>query len=135
MGYDKETKITKIKPRFLEYNRKMDDFYRKRLIIEYATHHKTAMSKTKLHFWHLPKASDETINVYEAKKLSFTNELNRKLLDKIELSNKTAESKNKSEELVKVKELYDQFGNDVIKICDLFNRLCSARCCGGQRDW
>jgi hypothetical protein len=76
------------------------------------------MSKTKLHFWHLPKASDETINVYEAKKLSFTNELNLKLLQKIELSGKTTESKNKNDELLKVKQLYEEYGNDYMRISE-----------------
>lgn len=116
LGFNKGTGITKIKPRFLEYNRKIDDFYRKRLIIQYATHDKPVLTTKKLGFWHLERASKPTIDIYEDKKKKFTDELNKKLLDKIEMGEKQNESKNKAEEFNKIKELYLNYGEDYDKI-------------------
>lgn len=116
IGYDKNTGIAKLKPRFLEYNRNLGDFYRKRLIIQYATKDKKALTISKLNFWHINKASEDTIRIYEDKKKKFTDDLNRKLLNQIELAEKQAEGKNKSDELFKVKELHDKFGDDYISI-------------------
>jgi GTPase SAR1 family protein len=115
-GYDRNTKITTVKPRFLEYNKKIGDFYRKRLIIEYAVKDKSVHNITKLNFWHVPMASKEIVDVYEEKKKKFTDDLNLKLLNQIELAEKQAEGKNKSEELFKVQELMDKYGENYIKI-------------------
>jgi hypothetical protein len=94
----------------------MQDFYRKRLVIEYKTHNKVAMNITKLGFWKINKPSKEVIDVYESKKKKFTDDLNKKLLNQIELSEKQAAGKNKSEELFKVQELLDKYGENYIKI-------------------
>jgi hypothetical protein len=118
MGFDKNTKITNVQPRFLEYNSKKNDFLRKRLIIQYKTPDKIAMNITKLHTWHLPIASDQTINIYEAKKKAFTDDLNKKLLSSIELQEKQMEGKNKSDELFKVRELFNKFGEDYERILE-----------------
>lgn len=111
-GYDRNTKITTIKPRFLEWNKKKGDFYRKRLIIQYKTHDKTSMNITKLHQWHIGLATEDTIRVYENKKKKFTDDLNRKLLRQIEMKEKKEEGTDKSAELFKVEELFDKFGED-----------------------
>lgn len=118
LGYDKNTKITKIKPRFLEYNKNIDDFYRKRLVIQYAVHDKPVHNVSKLNFWHIDKASDKTILVYEAKKKKFTDALNRKLLEQMELKEKGQEGKNKAEDFFKVKKLYEKYGEDYFKIAE-----------------
>ena len=118
LGFDKNTGITKVKPRFLEYNKKINDFYKKRLIIQYKSNDKSAMNITRLNFWHVPRASDETIKIYEDKKMKFTHDLNIKLLNQIELAEKQAEGKNKSDELFKVKELFDKFGENYVKILE-----------------
>ncbi len=116
LGYDKNTKITKVKPRFLEWSHAKEDFYRKRLIIEYSVEGKEVRNIKKLNFWHLEKASDVTINVYEDKKRKFSEELNRRLLKSIELKEQAVQSRDKNEDLLKVKGLYEQFGEDYIKI-------------------
>jgi len=118
LGFDKNTKITKIKPRFLEYNKNKGDFYRKRLIVQYKTKDKEVMSVRKLGIWHLGLASEKTINSYEGKKKAFTDHLNKKLLNQIELSERQAEGKNKSDELFKVKNLYERYGENYIKILE-----------------
>jgi len=116
LGFDKNTKVTTIKPRFLEYNKKKDDFYRKRLIVQYKVNDKNVMNTRKLHLWHIDKPSDTLIDIYERKKKRFTDDLNKKLLDNLLISEKNAESKNKSEELFKVQGYYDEFGEDYVKI-------------------
>lgn len=115
-GYDINTKITTIKPRFLEWNKKKGDFYRKRLIIQYKTHDKSVMSVTKLHHWHVGLASKEIIDSYELKKKKFTDDLNKRLLHDIQLQRKRSEGTDKSAELFKVEELFDKFGEDYVSI-------------------
>ena len=115
-GFDRNTKITTIKPRFLEYNKNNGDFYRKRLIVEYKVEGKQTRNITKINHWHLPLASKPTIDIYEAKKKIFSDNLNKKLLNSIELAEKQLEGKNKSDELFKVKELYDTYGEDYVQI-------------------
>lgn len=117
LGYDKNTKITKVKPRFLEWNKKKDDFYRKRLIIEYKVKDKPVHEVKKLGFWHVPMASKETIAIYEAKKKKFTDELNLKLLKEIEMKEKQQEGKNKADDFIKLMGLYEKYGEDYIKLC------------------
>jgi len=111
-GYDLKTKLTKIKPRFLEWNPKSQQFYYKRLIVQYKSHDKTAMNVTKLHNWHVPLASQELLEVYEAKKKKFTDDLNKKLLTQIIMKEKRDEGTDKSHELFMVEELFDKFGED-----------------------
>jgi hypothetical protein len=122
-GFSKETKITTIKPRFLEWNKGAEDFYRKRLIVEYAVPNKKVRQHIKLGNWYINKPSDAVVDVYEAKKKAFTDELNRKLLEKIELRDKIAEGKNKNEEFIKIKELYEKYGEDYLKIFEEMPQL------------
>ena len=117
-GFDKNTKISTIKPRFLEYSKQKGDFYRKMLIVQFKQPNKSVLTTTKLNKWHVPIASKEIIDIYEAKKKRFTDNLNKKLLAQIELSEQQAEGKNKSDELFKVGELYDQNGEDYYKILE-----------------
>lgn len=116
LGFDKKTKITRVKPRFLEYNKNNGDFYRKRLIIHYKSRDKSVMNIKKLNFWHLPIASQHTRDVYESKKKKFTDNLNKKLLHKIVLNESRSEGTDKSNEFLRVQKLYDQYGEDYIKI-------------------
>lgn len=116
LGYDKNTKITKIKPRFLEYNKRNGDFYRKRLIIKYSVEGNSALESSKLNFWHVSVASSHTLEVYEAKKKIFTDELNTRLLKSMELKEKEVIGKNKNDDFMKVLSLYDQYGRDFVKI-------------------
>jgi len=117
-GYDRNTGLTTVKPRFLEYNKTKGDFYRKRLIIQYKTKDKPVMNITKLHIWHVARASQPLIDLYELKKKKFTEDLNKKLLNQIELSEKQEEGKNKSDELFRVQELYNKFGENYVKILE-----------------
>lgn len=111
-GYDMNTKITTIKPRFLEWNKVKGDFYRKMLIIQYKEQGKEAMNITKLNRWHIGLASKITIDSYEGKKKKFTDDLNKKLLHDIEMQEKRDAGTDKSAELFRVEELFDKYGED-----------------------
>jgi len=117
-GFDKNTKIATIKPRFLEFSKNKGDFYRKMLIVQFKQRGKKVFTTTKLNKWHIPLASKEIICIYEAKKKRFTDDLNKRLLAQIELSEQQAEGKNKSNELFRVGELYDEYGEDYYKILE-----------------
>jgi energy-coupling factor transporter ATP-binding protein EcfA2 len=111
-GYDIKTKMSQLKPRFLEWNDKKQDFYYKRLIVQYKEQGKQTMTTSKLHQWHIPLASQALLDAYEAKKKKFTDELNKKLLRSIEMQEKRVEGTDKSHELFMVEELFDKFGED-----------------------
>ena len=117
-GYDKSTGMSTLKPRFLEYNKTIKDFYRKRLVIEYAVEGKEFHDFTKLNKWNIPRASQPTIDVYERAKKIFSDNLNTKLLNQIELSEKQEQGKNKSDDLIKVKALYEEFASDFLAIAE-----------------
>lgn len=117
-GFDKNTTITTIKPRFLEYNKNKGDFYKKMLRVQFKKLGKKVMTTEKLNKWHIGLASKETIDIYESKKLKFTNDLNKRLLAQIELAEQLAQGKNKSDELLKVGKLYDKYGEDYLKILE-----------------
>jgi len=115
-GFDKNTKISTLKPRFLEYNKNKGDFYKKMLRVQFRKKGKKVMTIEKLDKWHIGLASKETIDIYEAKKLKFTDDLNKRLLAQIELAEQQAEGKNKSNELLKVGSLFDEYGEDYLEI-------------------
>jgi len=117
-GFDKNTKISTLKPRFLEFSKNKGDFYRKMLIVQFKEKGKKVLTTTKLNKWHVPLASKHIIDIYESKKKKFTDNLNKKLLAQIELTEKQAEGKDKSNELFKVGELYDRYGEDYYKILE-----------------
>jgi hypothetical protein len=117
-GYDRNTKITTIKPRFLEFNKTKKDFYRKMLLVRFKVKGKKVMITTKLNKWHIPITSKEIIDVYEAKKQHFTDELNKKLLAQIELNEQKMEGRNKSDELFKVANLFERYGEDYMTILE-----------------
>lgn len=116
INHDKNLKTSLIRPRFLTPKPFVNDFYRARMIIQYADREKEKHQVKYLSTWTLPKASDYIIDAYEAKKKAFNDKLNADELKKIELQEKQALGRNKSDDLVKVKDLYDKYGEDYLKI-------------------
>lgn len=117
MGYDKNTKITSIKPRFLEYSKAKGDFYRKRLVVEYAVPNKQVHEVTKLNKWHISAPSQQAIDNYEGKKKTFTDNLNARLLKSIELREQQQQGKNKADDLFKIRDIYLEIGDDYMELC------------------
>ena len=115
-GYNINTKITTIKPRFLDWNKYRQQFMHKMLIVKYPMEGKNNLVRTKVNNWKLFVASKHITDVYERKKKEFTDKLNAKLLNNLLLKEKTIESKNKNEDFVKINELFNQYGEDYVKI-------------------
>lgn len=115
-GYDINTKITTVKPRFLEYNKNQDSFYHKRLIVQHKERDKEVMVIDKLNYWYLGLASKPIIEVYEGKKKRFTDDLNKRLLAQIQNQRKKTDGSDKSADLFQVQALYDKYGEDYPKI-------------------
>ena len=115
-GFDKNTKITTVMPRFLEPKNSPDEFYRKRLIVKYAVEEKEKLQRMLLSNWHVPKASDNILALYEAKKKKFNDDLNKSELKRLELHEQQVTGQNKSVDFLKVIELFRKYGEDYIKI-------------------
>lgn len=117
-GFDKDAKITTVKPRFLDFNKNIQDFYRKRLIVYTATERKTALTKTFLNQWKIPKASDDVIEVYERKKKIFTDELNKRLQKQIESATeeKKEVKRESNDDFFNFMRRWEETNGDTIKI-------------------
>lgn len=117
-GFSKQTGITKLKPRFLYPKKGRGEFYKKRLNVEYKVEGKKTLRKYLLHYWMLPKASKEVLDIYEAKKEKFSNELNKKLLHDIEFNEQQQQARDKNEEFKKIRALYEEYGENYLKISE-----------------
>lgn len=106
-GFDKTTNLTKCKPRFLEWNSRKGDFYKKRLIVRHPIEGKTALNWYYVQYWEVPKPSKEWIIIYERKKLAFTKRLNRELQQQYEY---TQSQQNKGRDLTKLIDLWEVHG-------------------------
>lgn len=70
-GFDKTTGITRCTPRFLEYVEKVDDFYKKRLLIKYPEPVRKGLASYYLQQWEVPRPSKEWIDQYEPMKKAY----------------------------------------------------------------
>lgn len=116
LGFDKTSKMTTFKPRFLEYNENLDMFFKKRLLVMYKVDGKRKLMKKKLGKWKVEKASDEIIDAYEAFKTDMTNKINKELYEKILESEKEEDVTKKSQDFIKISELYNEVGENYVKI-------------------
>jgi len=106
-GFDKTTNLTLCKPRFLEWNGKKGEFYKKRLIVRHPVEGKTALNWYFVQNWEVPKPSKAWCQVYESKKIAFTRRLNKELQQQYEY---TQSQQNKGRDLVKLIELWEAHG-------------------------
>jgi len=92
-------KTCRLKPRFLEYSDYKNDPYRKQLIV--VRRKKKGPSQVdKLFFWDVPKPDKELIDLYEAKKMAFTDQLNKNIsarLAKFDQAGKSMTAEQKEE--------------------------------------
>ena len=106
MSINRNNNTCRIKPRFIEYSDFKTDAYRKQLIVMFKDENGRGKSQ-KLFYWDVPKPSDKLIELYEQKKLEFTNNLNKNIserLKKFDESGKSLTAEQK-EEVVKRKPL------------------------------
>lgn len=120
LGFDKATKMTKIEPRFLtDFNHRKNDFYRKRLIVNYKIPGKKRYGKYMVQDWSFLRPSNEWVEIYEAKKEQFSRELRASLLEKINKGNKSKKEE-KAEGFLKFAKLYNEIGEDYVKLNEEF---------------
>lgn len=107
LGFDKTRNMTSCKPRFLEWNGRKGEFYKKRLIVKYPVEGKNSMNWYHLQTWEVPRPSLKWIDIYEAKKIAFTKRLNRELKQQYEYQQSQA---NKGRDLVRLIDLWEEHG-------------------------
>ena len=96
-GFNKQTKTTKIMPRFIEYNGDMEKFYKKKLIVHFAREGKRTFGREKVSMWEIPMASEPLTKQYEAIKARFSVDLVNKLWDKLDNKQEATQEKTKVE--------------------------------------
>lgn len=109
-GFDKTTNLTLCKPRFLEWNARKGDFYKKRLVVRYPVKGKSVLDWYYVQNWEVPKPSKYWRGVYEKLKIEFTKKLNKELQQQY---NYMQAQTNKGRDLVKLFELWDKHGYDL----------------------
>jgi len=82
MGVNKNTQTSRLKPRYLEYSDFKTDPYRKQLVVMFKDKNGNNQQR-KLFYWDVPKPSKELIELYEQKKLEFTNNLNKNITERL----------------------------------------------------
>jgi hypothetical protein len=126
LGFNRITKITTIKPRFL-YPKKNafsnDEFYRKCLLVKYKVEGKERYDGYKLTEWEIPKASDDILIPYERIKKAFNEKLNIDELKELAYRERIKQSRDKSEDFMKIKELLDKYGENYFEICKVIPHL------------
>jgi hypothetical protein len=118
-GFNKQTKITTIRPRFLTPKHKTvsgDEFYRKCLLVKYKVEGRERLMRYKISNWEIPKASQDILERYEKKKEDFNRKLNLNTLKSIKLREEKEKGMNKAEEFMYIRDLFDKYGEDYMKI-------------------
>lgn len=113
VSFNKQTKMTKIMPRFIEYNGDMEKFYKKKLIVHFAREGKRTFGREKVSLWEVPMASEDLTKQYEAIKTRFSVDLVNKLWDKLENKQEATQEKTKIE---LVQEAIAKYGLNKLKI-------------------
>jgi len=98
LSINRNNNTGRLKPRFVEYSDFKAEPYRKQLIVVHKVKGKTTSDK--VFYWDVPKPSKDLIEVYEQKKLDFTNRLNKNILTRLHKYNEKHD--NITEEQVEV---------------------------------
>jgi ABC-type oligopeptide transport system ATPase subunit len=91
MSINRNNNTCRIKPRFIEYSDFKTDAYRKQLIVMFKDENGRGKSQ-KLFYWDVPKPSDKLIELYEQKKLEFTNNLNKNISERLKRFDESGKS-------------------------------------------
>jgi len=122
-GFDRTRYMTRLKPRFLEFNKFTQDFYKKRLIVKWKPPGKKVFVSRKLQMWNVPRASMSLLRVYERKKKEFSDALNKKLLIKIQDMEKKNEVKVKNISFADFAKIYKEVGDNYILLTERMPHL------------
>jgi len=116
LNINTKDKTCRLKPRYIEYSDYKAEPYRKQLIICYKDD-KSNKKSNKVFYWDVLKPSKELIELYEKKKLDFTNKLNKNIseqLKKYDESGKSITAEKKEE--VKIRKPLTQRQLEVMKV-------------------
>jgi ABC-type oligopeptide transport system ATPase subunit len=91
MSINRNNNTCRIKPRFIEYSDFKTDAYRKQLIVMLKDENGRGRSQ-KLFYWDVPKPSNKLIELYEQKKLEFTNNLNKNISERLKRFDESGKS-------------------------------------------
>lgn len=127
-GHNTNTQKTKIRPKLLQYNSKLQKFY------EHSLYVIRDNNTEKLEMWFVPKPPAHLITPYEHKKVEFTTELNKKILADLDRVNDSKPKTILDTGTIKQREakrLYFKYNGDVKKIASdlcismdsVYNRL------------
>lgn len=129
-GFDKTTGLTLCQPRLLEWAPHAEQFYRKRLIINYFEEQKKVPSWYYLQNWEVKKPSKAWIDVYEPMKADFTRKLNLELANRLEFGKggkkEAKDGKGKSNGISDVIEAYEKTGGNFLEIAKLLPNMGST---------
>lgn len=121
LGFDKNTSVSKLEPRFLtDFNTKKNDFYRKRLIVKHKLEGRQRYGKYLVQDWSFMKPSYEWIEIYEAKKKKFSKDLRASLLAKLDKDKKKKNQVDRHEAFEKIYEIYKNEGENYVKALKMF---------------
>lgn len=109
-GFDATNGITRCSPRFLEYNKAIDGFFYKQLIISLPRATRKGRDNLKLNQWEVPKASKEIIDAYLVKKIAFGIKQGELLKKKL------AKKEDKAELFLKCEQIYRETNGNLIEI-------------------
>ncbi len=90
MSINKNKRTCRLKPRYIEYSDHKAEAYRKQLIVLYKLNGK--YKSNKLSYWDVPAPSKEMVEQYEDKKLKFTTNLNKNILQSLEQYDKSGKN-------------------------------------------
>mgnify|MGYP003132758359 CR=1 FL=1 len=90
MSINRKGNSCKLKPRYIEYSDFKAEPYRKQLIVFYKEGDNNKSSK--LFYWEVPKPNKNLIELYEQKKLDFTNKLNKNISERLKKYDESGKS-------------------------------------------
>jgi len=114
MSINPNEKTCRLKPRQIEYSDYNSKIYRKMMLVRFKD--KNGLNRSeKLSYWDVPKPSDDMVELYEAKKLEFTTNLNKNIMKSLEEFDNSGKSMTSDSERDRRKPLTDR-QEEVMKV-------------------
>lgn len=114
-SFDKKTRITKVKPRFIEYSPicpNPDGFYKRRIINLFAIEGKNYYGNEKVGYISVEAPSQPMIDAYETIKKANSQRWYKQMLEKVNEAERKKVKTNPKELYNHVLKLYDEFGEN-----------------------
>lgn len=110
-GWDKSTKLTKVRPRLLQYNSDFKKTYPHKL------YSRTSSGNLEgIDLWSVPLASARNINKYEEMKSDFNKNLNRSIEKDLLAMKSSKKGGDKTSESIEINDLFEKYGENYFEI-------------------